>query len=67
MPFRDRIDDRKAAGGGPSGGWAITSNRDYRCASWRTAGLFGRFFARPDPEAGEVVGAALAARPDVRS
>jgi len=45
----DRTDDRKAAGHGPGGGSTITSNRDCRCASRRTAGFFGRFAVSTDP------------------
>lgn len=46
----DRTDDRKAVGHGPGGGSTIASNRDGRCASWRTAGSSGRFYVRPRPQ-----------------
>jgi hypothetical protein len=43
----NRTEDRKGVGNGPGGGSTITSNRDCRCASRRTAGSFGRFVVRP--------------------
>jgi hypothetical protein len=46
----NRTEDRKDVGHGPGGGSTITSNRDRRCASRRTAGSFGRFAVRPTPK-----------------
>jgi hypothetical protein len=45
----NRTEDRKVVGHGPGGGSTITSNRDCRYASRRTAGSFGRFVVRSTP------------------
>jgi hypothetical protein len=45
----NRTEDRKVVGHGPGGESTITSNRDCRYASRRTAGSFGRFVVRSTP------------------